>query len=42
MGDAGLHIKQRHVVNCMRADPSYGHGVARALGLESSPLAKSA
>jgi catalase len=42
MGDAALHIKQRHVVNCMRADPSYGHGVARALGLENFPLAKSA
>jgi catalase len=42
MGDAALHIKQRHMVNCMRADPSYGYGVARALGLESSPLARSA
>jgi catalase len=42
MGDAALHIKQRHVLNCSRADPSYGHGVAKALGLESSPLARSA
>jgi hypothetical protein len=27
MGDAALHIKQRHMVNCMRADPSYLHSV---------------
>jgi catalase len=33
MGDARLHIKQRHVENCMRADPAYGAGVARALGI---------
>jgi catalase len=31
MGDARDHIKQRHVENCMRADPAYGAGVARAL-----------
>jgi catalase len=24
MGDARLHIKQRHVANCLRADPAYG------------------
>ena len=34
MGDAKLHIKQRHVDNCMRADPAYGAGVAKALGLK--------
>ena len=33
MGDAPLHIKQRHVENCRRADPAYGAGVAKALGL---------
>jgi catalase len=33
MGDARLHIKQRHVENCTRADPAYGAGVARALGI---------
>ena len=32
MGDAGQHIKQRHVKNCTRADPAYGAGVAAALG----------
>jgi catalase len=33
MGDAPPHIKQRHVENCRRADPAYGAGVAKALGL---------
>ena len=33
MGDAELFIKQRHVRNCHRADPTYGEGVAKALGL---------
>ncbi len=33
MGDARLHIKERHVANCLRADPAYGEGVARALGV---------
>jgi catalase len=34
MGDASLHVKERHVENCRRADPRYGAGVAAALGLE--------
>jgi catalase len=34
MGDARQHIKERHVANCLRADPAYGAGVARALGLD--------
>ncbi len=33
MGDAPVHIRQRHVDNCARADPAYGAGVAAALGL---------
>lgn len=33
MGDAPEHIKKRHVENCMKADPAYGAGVARALEL---------
>jgi catalase len=33
MGDARQHIKERHIANCLRADPAYGKGVARALGL---------
>ncbi len=39
MGGAKLHIKQRHVENCTRADPAYGAGVAKALGLEQPALA---
>jgi catalase len=39
MGDAKLQIKQRHIANCTRADPAYGAGVAKALGLEHSALA---
>src|ERR1700680_3841560 len=39
MGDAKLHIKQRHVENCTRADPAYGAGVARALGITVGDLA---
>jgi catalase len=34
MGDAPDFIKQRHIDNCMRCDPDYGAGVARALGLQ--------
>ena len=33
MGDAPSFIKQRHVDNCSKADPAYGAGVAKALGL---------
>ncbi len=38
LGDAKPHIKQRHVANCMRADPAYGAGVAKALGLKQREL----
>lgn len=37
MGDAALHIKQRHIANCTRADAAYGAGVAAALGLGPAP-----
>jgi catalase len=40
MGDARRHIKERHVANCLRADPAYGAGVARALGLGEPGFAK--
>ncbi|GGF22913.1 catalase [Aliidongia dinghuensis] len=33
MGDAAEHIKLRHIANCAKADPAYGAGVAKALGL---------
>ena len=34
MGDARLHVKERHIANCAKADPAYGDGVSRALGLD--------
>jgi catalase len=40
MGDAPRHIKERHAANCLRADPAYGAGVARALGLIVKPAAE--
>jgi catalase len=40
MGDARDHIKQRHVENCTRADPAYGAGVAKALGIRQLAPAK--
>jgi len=40
MGDAELKIKQRHIANCSKADPAYGAGVAKALGLSLSEAAK--
>jgi catalase len=42
MGDARLHVKQRHVANCARADLRYGAGVAAALGLTGRELAEAA
>lgn len=33
LGDAPEEIKLRHIGNCAKADPAYGHGVAAALGL---------
>jgi catalase len=38
MGDAREHIKRRHVENCRRADPAYGEGVAKALGIKQPEL----
>ncbi len=33
MGDAPDFIKERHIENCSKADPAYGAGVRKALGL---------
>lgn len=33
LGDAPEEVKRRHIGNCLKADPAYGEGVARALGL---------
>jgi len=37
MGDAPKEVKTRHIGNCLKADPAYGAGVAKALGI---PLSK--
>ena len=34
MGDSTLQIKHRHINHCYMADPDYGKGVARALGID--------
>jgi catalase len=39
MGDARLEVKYRHIQNCAKADPAYGAGVARALGLDVAKAA---
>jgi catalase len=36
MDDVDTAIKRRHVGHCLQADPAYGAGVAKALGL--SPI----
>lgn len=33
VGGAQLFIQKRHIQNCYKADPNYGEGVAKALGL---------
>lgn len=38
MGDSTLQIKHRHIYNCYQADPAYGEGVAKAMGIEMSSV----
>ncbi len=33
MGDAPRMVKLRHIGNCLKCDPAYGAGVAKALGI---------
>jgi catalase len=40
MGDAPKEVKIRHIGNCMKADPAYGVGVAKALGIPLSEVPK--
>lgn len=40
MGDAPNEIKLRHIGNCLKADPAYGEGVAKALGLSIKDVPK--
>ena len=37
MGDARIEVKQRHIANCAKADPAYGAGVAKVLGINLTP-----
>lgn len=39
MGDIPQEIKLRHIVNCMHADPCYGKGIAKALGISLNEIA---
>jgi catalase len=34
VGGAARHIQERHIGNCAKADPAYGAGVAKALGID--------
>ncbi len=34
MGDSTLQIKHRHINHCYQADPEYGKGLAKALGID--------
>ena len=40
MGDAPKEVKVRHIGNCMKADPAYGEGVAKALAIPLSDVPK--
>jgi catalase len=40
MGDAPKEIKIRHIGNCSKADPAYGAGVAKAMGMAISDIPK--
>ena len=39
IGDAPREIKIRHIDNCLKADPAYGEGVAKTLGIPLSEVA---
>ncbi|WP_419901424.1 catalase [Kiloniella sp.] len=39
VGGARLDIQHRHIRNCYKADPAYGAGVAKALGLNAEEIA---
>jgi catalase len=40
IGDAPREVKVRHIGNCLKADPAYGEGVAKALGIPHSDVPK--
>jgi catalase len=40
IADAPKDIKIRHIGNCLKADPAYGKGVAKAIGIPLSEVIK--
>ncbi len=40
MGDAPVHIKIRHISNCLKADNTYGEGIAKAVGISMEDVNK--
>ncbi len=38
VGGASVEIQKRHITHCLKADPEYGAGVARALGLSINDI----
>lgn len=38
VGGAEVFIQKRHILNCYKADPAYGQGVADALGIDISTI----
>ncbi|MFD2207997.1 catalase [Kiloniella antarctica] len=38
VGGARLEIQHKHIRNCYKADPAYGNGVAKALGLNAEEI----
>ncbi len=33
VGGADMEVQKHHIGNCLKADPAYGKGVAKALGI---------
>ncbi|MGC2457811.1 MAG: catalase-related domain-containing protein [Gallionellaceae bacterium] len=40
IGDAPRDVQLRHIGNCLKADPAYGKGIAKALGISLSEVPK--
>lgn len=38
VGGASVEVQKRHIANCLKADPAYGAGVAKALGIALSDI----
>ncbi len=39
IADSHIEIKKRHIRHCLQADPAYGEGIARALGISLDDIA---